>query len=416
MDEQSLIRDPQKFRWEYGFLKDLAHGGEGKVSLWENKSTGRLIAVKEPVADKVLVREALQKEIKSMTKLGQHPHIVRFLGSANDWNHLSPAIFYEFCELGDVHDYSHRVLKSGSCVPEPTIWKFLMDMTKGLDYLHNCLDVPYVHGDLKPGNILVSRPPGDCTVIPLMPTFKLADISHLTAYDRKGRSAYNMYAGTYEFGPPLEERKHRLAPSVDIWAIGVSLQTLAWGILPIKSNTTIRRELIAVGWPADDESIRKLKNDDRYRRAQLTFVWRPMNAKGIDQLTKYDMDSEHPPYSDALNAWYSMCLHENPKSRITSKVLMEYFLPLADQQLQLLLARKRRDDAFEKVRLLKAKAHARRNQSKSRASPQTRESIAARVPARNPVPERKDPAKANVKGKKKADLDDGKGKKKFSRF
>jgi serine/threonine protein kinase len=417
MDEQSPVEGARKFTGEHDIIKVLACGGEGKVSLWKNKASGRMIAVKEPVKDHPMIRAALKKEIKSMAKLGQHPHIVHFLGSADDWQHFSPAIFYEFCELGDVQDFTYTLLRSDSWIPELTIWKFLMDMTKGLDHLHNGLDVTYVHGDLKPNNILVSRPPGDYTGIPLLPTFKLADISHLTPYDRKGRSAYNMFAGTWEYGPPIEERKKRVAPSVDIWAIGASLQTLAWGILPVKSNATIKQDLIAAGCSATDESVRQLRSNDDYRRTQLPFVWRPLNASTKDQLTKYDMEHIFPPYSDPLNDWYTMCVRRDPKLRVTSQVLKEHFLPLAEQQLELLVAKKRRDDALEKVRSIKAKIDNRRKNAVSRTAPaEIKEPPVARPIPRKPIPGKKDLAQANAKGKKKAELADGKGKKKFSRF
>ncbi|KAF2689492.1 kinase-like protein [Lentithecium fluviatile CBS 122367] len=346
MNGQALINDGRKFRIEHKPLKDIASGGEGKVSLWKNKSTGRLIAVKEPLMDHPGIKKSLKEEIASMKKLGQHPHIVGFLGAAGDWGKLSPAIFYVFCELGCVHDYTERLLKGGISIPEVTIWKFILDMTKGLDYLHNGFDVPYVHGDLKPGNILVSRSPGDDATLPIMPTFKLADISHLTPYIASSR-IYQPFRGTWEYAPPASERT-RLIPPIDIWAIGSSLQTLAWGIIPVKSMQATKRKLRARGYNPTDKQIRDLRNHGDYRSTQLPFVWRPLNASGEEQLNMYDMDNEFPPYSDALNYWYAMCLNENPKARVTAKILKECYIPLAEHQIKMYAARERRDSAIKK--------------------------------------------------------------------
>jgi serine/threonine protein kinase len=252
MADQQLIKNGMAFRDEHTAVKDLAAGSEGKVSLWRNKSTGTLIAVKEPVENNQSTRKILFEEIEHMKKMGKHPHIVRFLGSAENWPKLAPAIFYEFCELGDVQQYSHKLLRGGMYIPEITMWKFILDMAHGLDYLHNGFDVAYVHGDLKPNNILVSRAPGDDAEFPIMPIFKLADFSHLTPY-KTGPFLYHYhhtYMGTYEYGPPILERKARLAPPVDIWAVGASLQTLAWCVLPIKSDAVIKRELQTQGKPA----------------------------------------------------------------------------------------------------------------------------------------------------------------------
>jgi serine/threonine protein kinase len=359
MEDRCLFSNASTFRKNHGLVKEIAHGGEGAVSLWKNKSSETLIVVKKPVANNKSVKHALKEEVRAMEKLGEHPHIVRFLGAADDWPKVAPALFYDYCELGDVQQYNKTLFKAGKWISEMTLWKFIVDTSKGLDYLHNDFGISYVHGDLKPSNILVCRSPNDNAELPTMPTFKLADISHLKAYKpRQPKYQHpSIYQGTWEYAPPMEERNARLAPPVDIWAIGASLQTLAWGILPVKSNEAIRKEMKAQGYPClTDAQIQAWRYNDEFRRTKLPFVWRPLNASPNDQLQKYDMRHPCPPYSDLLNNWYAMCLHQDPQTRVNARVLKEHFIPHAEQQIKLLTCLQRRDEAHKKVSSLKAKA------------------------------------------------------------
>jgi serine/threonine protein kinase len=429
MEKPSLDINMISFRRNHDWVKHLQEGSEGRVSLWKENSGGRLIALKEPVTNNRLVFRALRNEIMAMRRLGRHSHIVQFLGATEGWKRLVPAIFYEFCELGDAEDYGRRIHASGVDVPEHTLWKFFIDMTKALDYLHNSFEVRYVHGDTKPNNILVSRPSGDSSELPLAPIFKLADISRITMYKRGSRGPYDTYCGTWEYAPPLEQRKAPLAPSVDIYAIGASLQTLAWDIWPVPSEKAIMGSLIAAGdphYPATQKTVRKLRDDEEYRKTRVAVVYRPLNANEQDQITKHDMPYSQPPYSTTINEWYTMCLRHDPIERVSSKVLKEYFLPLAESQFRLHKAKHHRAQMFERVNQLKQqrfdRQQARDIQTKGKALTRRPASAVDGVAARAPfsftkTPEQAQPQVEKNKGNlKEAERDDGKAKKKFSRF
>lgn len=55
----------------------------------------------------------------------------------------------EYCEKGDLSNY----MENSVCLPKTKIWKFVIEMTLALAYLHNS-DI--IHCDLKPQNLFIS--------------------------------------------------------------------------------------------------------------------------------------------------------------------------------------------------------------------------------------------------------------------
>ena len=66
-----------------------------------------------------------------MNKL-EHPYIVRFYDSFQGANSLY--IIMEYCENKDLGQYLKRQM--GKPVSESRIWKFFIEMSLGLQYLH----------------------------------------------------------------------------------------------------------------------------------------------------------------------------------------------------------------------------------------------------------------------------------------
>ncbi|MFB8143787.1 serine/threonine protein kinase [Streptomyces parvus] len=112
--------------------------------------------------------------------------------------------------------------------PETT----LTQICEGLTHLH---DAGWIHGDLKPANILVMA---DGTV-------RLADFN--TAARLEGTHAYAPPFTSRDHTPPeqlwpeMDERGTRIQPSVDIWAFGILAHTLLAGTHPLPGTTTAAR-------------------------------------------------------------------------------------------------------------------------------------------------------------------------------
>ena len=84
-----------------------------------------------------------------MNKL-QHPYVVRFFDSFQGGNSLY--IIMEFCENKDLGQYLKRQM--GKHLSEAKIWKFFIEMSLGLQYLHaNRI----LHRDIKTINMFLAK-------------------------------------------------------------------------------------------------------------------------------------------------------------------------------------------------------------------------------------------------------------------
>lgn len=105
----------------------------------------------------------------------------------------------------------------------------LAQICEGLVELHRA---GWVHGDLKPANVLLMR---DGSV-------RLADFG--MAAEMEGTHAYAPVFATPDYTPPellwaeVDERGAPVRPSVDVWAFGVLAHVLLTGAFPLPGATT----------------------------------------------------------------------------------------------------------------------------------------------------------------------------------
>jgi serine/threonine protein kinase len=106
--------------------------------------------------------------------------------------------------------------------------RLLAQICDGLVALHRA---GWVHGDLKPANVLLMR---DGSV-------RLADFG--MAAEMEGTHAYAPVFATPDYTPPellwaeVDERGARVRPSVDVWAFGVLAHVLLTGAFPLPGDT-----------------------------------------------------------------------------------------------------------------------------------------------------------------------------------
>lgn len=320
--------DSATFRSNFTYIREIASGTEGTVGHWENLSTNALVAVKTPRHGHA---SNLQKEISAFKKIPPHTYIVRLLAHDQDWKPFGPALFFELAELGDVNFYRTKLKQHYGDVPEMTLWKFLRDMSLGMDWVHNHSGETYVHGDLKPENVLVFSPPGwNRRNVPLLPTFKICDISRMMPLSADELSS--KFRGTYEFGPPHAERQIKQTPAVDVYSIGASLQWFALGIFPVMSNTEFMKLKREEGGtlPSGHDML-----NERWR-AQLHPVHRPLEKPKVVQKSVMKLGTPAATYSRAINQWYNKMMETNPNKRISSQTLAERFVPVADAHIETL--------------------------------------------------------------------------------
>ncbi|MFE6100576.1 protein kinase [Streptomyces laurentii] len=123
----------------------------------------------------------------------------------------------------------------------------LAEVSEGLHQLH---DAGWVHGDLKPGNVLLMPDGG----------VRLGDFS--TAGELEGTHAYGTGFGTPDYTPPellwseMGARGTRVRPSSDIWAFGVLAHLVLTGTHLFPGGTPAARRDAAVHYARGMDTLR----------------------------------------------------------------------------------------------------------------------------------------------------------------
>ncbi|MGW7645992.1 protein kinase domain-containing protein [Streptomyces bobili] len=137
----------------------------------------------------------------------------------------------------------------------------LAEICQGLSQLHHA---GWVHGDLKPGNVLLMK---DGSV-------RLADFN--MAAELEGTHAYSPAFTTPDYTPPellwpeVSERGTRIRPTADIWAYGVLAHVVLTGTYPLPGATTEARTDAAMRYSRGAEELRL--------SPRLPAVWRQIIA------------------------------------------------------------------------------------------------------------------------------------------
>ena len=184
------------------------------------------------------ILEKFFKEIKLLSKL-RHPNIVLFLGIYHKQDaSLSmalPVLVMERMEFSLNHYLS--VHEKGS-VPEDKIISILLNVSKGLIYLHEEMNV--AHRDLSSNNILLAA---DLSA-------KIADLGSARVLDRPGgwisQAKLTVQPGTTDFMPPEAlEDPPRYTVSVDVFSFGCAIIHLCTHKWPTPIGKTARGKIIS---------------------------------------------------------------------------------------------------------------------------------------------------------------------------
>lgn len=132
----------------------------------------------------------------------------------------------------------------------------LAQICEGLHQLHHA---GWVHGDLKPANVLLMKDG----------SARLADFN--MAAELEGTHAYTAAFATRDYTPPellwpeIDERGTRIRPSADVWAFGVVAHMVLTGAFPLPGGTTEAR---------CDAATRYARGTEELRLSELPDTWR----------------------------------------------------------------------------------------------------------------------------------------------
>lgn len=193
--------------YQFSTADKLGRGTFGIVYKGIDKRNSQSVALKECNPNDPNEMALVEREIRTMQVIPDHPNIIKFRDSLLE----GPNIFWiitELCDLGHLGTYMKRF--------KPDIEEKLLIMkqcVEGVNYLHH-LKEPVIHRDLKPENILFKTTSGSNA------TVKIADfgLAKVLANSTKLKTI----AGTHLYMAPelvLEAPNH--CKAVDIFSLGL---------------------------------------------------------------------------------------------------------------------------------------------------------------------------------------------------
>ncbi|WP_405900869.1 serine/threonine protein kinase [Streptomyces sp. NBC_00727] len=211
----------QPIAGRYELLEPLANGGMGDVWRGYDKVLDRPIAVKrirpQVVADSPELAEEFAKRFRREARITariQHPGVPQVYDAVLDDSYDRLFLVMELVDGMPLSACIHPER------PLPVSWAAAVaaQVTTVLSHAH---EVPVIHRDLKPGNILVAR---DGTV-------KVLDfgIAAILRTDVTKLTATGSPVGTYQYMAPEQVRGGRISPQTDLYALGCVLHELLAG-------------------------------------------------------------------------------------------------------------------------------------------------------------------------------------------
>ncbi|WP_067130950.1 serine/threonine-protein kinase [Microtetraspora malaysiensis] len=193
------------------------------------------------------LRDMTQREIRLHHTL-RHPRIVQVsetlvVEDAGDPELDGACVLVMELAEGSLAD----LLRAGAPgTPVPGAPRLITEICEGLAHLHA---EGWMHGDLKPSNVLMMA---DGSI-------RLADFGLATEID--GTHGYLPPAGSIDHVPPerwsepLTERGYAVRTSADIWALGVTACQLLTGHLPFSAPTARARYVAAAEYAAGERPL-----------------------------------------------------------------------------------------------------------------------------------------------------------------
>ncbi|MGC8879993.1 MAG: protein kinase domain-containing protein [Anaerolineae bacterium] len=216
-----LVEDEIRiFNNRYQILEKIGQGGLAEVYRAQDVALGRVVAVKalrpEYVTDPTfLVR--FHREAQNAANL-THPNIVAVYDFGQD--HNRPYIVMEYVPGLDLR----TLLEQNGALSIRQAVDICSQVCAGVGYAHRA---GLVHGDLKPGNVLI-RPDGQAKVV----DFGLARALGESAMDEAGELVW----GTPAYFAPEQAAGEHVVPATNVYAIGIILYEALTGQLPFTGD------------------------------------------------------------------------------------------------------------------------------------------------------------------------------------
>eukprot|EP00455_Lapot_gusevi_P018829 TRINITY_DN2033_c0_g1_i1.p1 TRINITY_DN2033_c0_g1~~TRINITY_DN2033_c0_g1_i1.p1 ORF type:complete len:405 (+),score=126.25 TRINITY_DN2033_c0_g1_i1:62-1216(+) len=250
--ERQTDDEGRKLLNQYALLKTLGSGSYGKVRLAQDINTTQTYAIKifskkqlkkkreylpggpgQPM-NVVTALDKVKKEIEIMQELSDS-NVIQLYEVINDPEDDKLYMVLELGERGTLMQWNRVKGKYVSSwfesepspfggLPPAYACKFFSDCVQGLQYLHS---QRVVHRDIKPDNLMLSRE-GKLKLADLGVAHRFADDQLRTLADSNGTYSY--------LAPEACAGQEFDAYMADVWALGVTLYVMLYGVCPFSSE------------------------------------------------------------------------------------------------------------------------------------------------------------------------------------
>jgi serine/threonine protein kinase len=226
---------------QYQIEHQVGQGGMATVYLGKQTSIGRTVAIK--VMPMYFMHDPnflqrFEREVQVIAKL-QHPRILPVYDYGQ--NNNRPFIVMAYMPGGTIAD----LIEKGP-VPIPEVVRLTEQIAEGLDFAHR---EGIIHRDFKPSNVLLDRGGN----------VHLADFGIAKVTESTSALTGSGVVGTPAYMAPEMASEGIVTPSVDIYALGVTLYQMLTGRYPFSGDTPLRVMMAHATEPVPD--VRTVRAD-----------------------------------------------------------------------------------------------------------------------------------------------------------
>ncbi|XP_049352870.1 probable serine/threonine-protein kinase PBL7 isoform X2 [Solanum verrucosum] len=227
-----------------------ATGGFGKSNVIGNGAfgsvyrgvlqDGRKVAIKLMDQAGKQGEEEFKVEVELLCRL-RSPYLLSLIGYCSESSHK--LLVYEFMANGGLQEHLYPIKGSNNFCPKldwKTRLRIALEAAKGLEYLHEHVDPPVIHRDLKSSNILLDK-----NFHAKVSDFGLAKLGS----DKAGGHVSTRVLGTQGYVAPEYALTGHLTTKSDVYSYGVVLLELLTGRVPVDMKRS-PGEGVLVSWAA----------------------------------------------------------------------------------------------------------------------------------------------------------------------